>query len=343
MRRPDQRLALLLLLGTAPACEYATVVGVREVDDGFEAGTADEASEGSDASLDLPNEQCAPPKPVSCDDLGQDPLQAVGLDCVGGTPAAGGVSGPPGAAAVHSGAIGPYAPREGEAFLILSTGQATQLSASQTELAGLGCDDPPHCPSTNFGAGPGTLPAPIDVDPVDDESTCVDDPSLIGSGDCSNSLAAQWAACVGDCEVWDYAELRLSLVVPPDTWGLAFDFAFMSVEWPEFENSSFNDMFVAWLESESWTGNISFDSQGSPITVNASFTEFTGDELDGFAMEGHAGTRWLSTDIGVHPGEALTLVLAVFDISDGDYDSVVLLDGFRWTCSGTPPTTKPVP
>jgi len=323
-------------------CRYSALIGVDALDDDFGSDGSD-SDEGDLPSLDIPDATCEPPVPVSCDTESDDPLQTIGLDCLGGTPASGAIAGPPGSSISHEGTLGPYAPREGEKFLILSTGRAAELALSQEQLGSLGCQDPSVCPTTNFGVGPSELPAPITVLPVDDVLTCVDDPSLIGMGDCSNTLFEQWSACGIGCEVWDYTELRIGLTVPETTRGLAFDFAFLSVEWPDFDDGGFNDMFVAWLESETWTGNISFDAVGNPITVNAGFTDYVADELDGFAMEGHAGTRWLTTDVGLHPGETIELVLAVFDLSDGDYDSVVLLDGFRWTCSGTPPTTLPIP
>jgi hypothetical protein len=324
-------------------CELSTVVGERNLT--ADDATAFETGNGGEdlPALDTPGGECSPPISPSCDASSEDPLHAVGLDCVGGTPAAGAVVAQPQAVAIHVGPLGPYEVREGEKLLILSTGMAAHVALSHEQLAGLGCDEPEFCPSSDFAQGPATLPAPLTVEPVDDTLTCVDDPGLVGTGDCSNSLFAQWSACGGGCEVWDYAELRVGLTVPEHTYGLAFDFAFMSVEWPLFVGGGFNDMFVAWLESESWTGNVSFDDAGNPVTVNAGFTDYTDDELEGFAMQGHAGTRWLTTAFGLSPGESIQLVLAVFDLSDGDHDSVVLLDSFRWTCTGTPPTTEPVP
>ncbi len=328
-------------------CEMPTVVGERilassdATDDPDTGGDGDD-DDGDLPSLDAASGDCEPPMQISCDELSNDPLQVVGLDCIDGTPAAGGLTAHDQAWAIHFGPLGPYEVREGERMLILSTGVAGHVPLSHAQLGPV-CSDPDFCPSTDFSLGPATLPAPLTVDPVDDTLTCIDDPELIGTGDCSNSLFPQWAACDGGCEVWDYAELRVKLTVPERTYGLAFDFAFMSVEWPQFVGGGFNDMFVAWLESESWTGNVSFDEAGNPITVNAGFTDYTQDELDGIAMEGHAGTRWLTTAFGLSPGESIQLVLAVFDLSDGDHDSAVLLDGFRWTCTGTPPTTEPVP
>jgi hypothetical protein len=341
-------LALVLL----SACEYRAVVGMRDPDEAFgddESGSID----GDFPLLDVGAQVCDLPPKLGCDELDDDPLHAVGLDCIGGTPASGGITANAAAWSVFEGTLGPdtYPPREGKKFLILSTGDAGQLAWTQDDLAVDGCTEAAFCPNTDHQQGPIDLPTPIDVDPVDAEKTCVDDPGLVGQGDCSNSLHAQWNACGMDgmnemgCEGWDYAELRVGLTVPEKTYGLAFDFAFMSVEWPEFYGAAFNDMFIAWLESELWTGNISFDDEGNPITVNAGFLDYKGDDehLDGFAMDGHGATRWLTTNVGVVPGETLVLVLAVVDLSDGSYDSAVLIDDIRWTCSDAPPTTQEQP
>jgi hypothetical protein len=55
----------------------------------------------------------------------------------------------------------------------------------------------------------------------------------------------------------------------------------------------------------------------------------------------HAGTKWLSTTAGVVPGEDITLIWAIFDLSDEVLDSVVILDAFSWNCEGGPPQTIP--
>jgi hypothetical protein len=157
---------------------------------------------------------------------------------------------------------------------------------------------------------------------------------------------------------YDYAELRMTLQVPAGTTGISLDFAFGTIEYPNWWKTPFNDMFVAWLDSEAWTGNISFDDQGNPISLNAGFLDYKdalppdgvcpvasceAPELEGFALEGHAATRWLNSTAGVRPGEQIELVLAVFDLSDGVWDSYVLLDAFAWTCSSNPPITKAIP
>ena len=43
------------------------------------------------------------------------------------------------------------------------------------------------------------------------------------------------------------------------------------------------------------------------------------------------GTTWLTTDSPVVSGETITLDLVIFDVGDHAYDSLVLLDNFRWS------------
>ncbi|HLT39947.1 MAG TPA: hypothetical protein VK034_26885, partial [Enhygromyxa sp.] len=98
-----------------------------------------------------------------------------------------------------------------------------------------------------------------------------------------------------------------------------------------------------------WTGNVSYDEQHRPVSLNSSFLEYrdgnanndpvcqngcTAPELHGTCMQGHAGTAWLRTTAAVVPGETITVVFAVFDVGDSVLDSFVFLDNFRWGCDG---------
>lgn len=347
--------------------------------DGLKLDVGDGQGGGADDGGD--NHYCDDiiPTPVSCDSQDDDLLHAIGVNCDedDGVLASGGFAGNDQAMMVLEGTLGndTYPPQEGNKVIVLSTGVASQITATPAELAAIApeCEAfggmAADCPSTELpGFDYQTLPAPLDVNPVDPSlaDDCNDDPSLIASGDCSNTLWEQWQAAgggmpgipgkdpgLGISTANDYAEVRLDISVPEDKHGIGFDFAFMSVEYPNYYQSSFNDMFVAWAESEHWTGNISFDEEGNPITVNAGFLDYkdapnmydcgdcTAPELHDFAMQGHGGTKWLTSTTEVQPGEDMTLIFAVFDLSDGILDSLVLLDNVRWTCGG-PPSTTPV-
>ena len=132
------------------------------------------------------------------------------------------------------------------------------------------------------------------------------------------------------------------LDVPANANSFSFDFNFMSVEFPEFVCTSFDDTFLAMLESQEYTGNVSFDSQGNRVSINVGFFDkckpnldpgCTGDaELHGTGYEGSqgGGTGWLTTTAPVTPGEKMKLTFIIFDEGDHILDSSVLIDNFRW-------------
>jgi hypothetical protein len=144
----------------------------------------------------------------------------------------------------------------------------------------------------------------------------------------------------------DYIELDLELQVPTNALSLSYDFNFVSAEFPEWVCTSYDDTFSAVLESQSFTGNISFDDQGRPVTINVGFFDVcmtsqggacTGDaELAGTGYEGTVGggTGWLTTTAPVTPGETIHLRFIIFDEGDSRYDSTVLIDNFRWEAQG---------
>ena len=140
--------------------------------------------------------------------------------------------------------------------------------------------------------------------------------------------------------VYDYAELKLELEVPTNAQSFTFDFNFMSVEYPEYVCDIYDDTFVAFLDSDAFTGNVSFDSMGNAVSINAAFFTVcsggggcTGDaELAGTGYQGGngGGTGWLTTTAPVRPGEKITLRFIIFDEGDWILDSAVIIDNFRW-------------
>ena len=370
MRRLARDGSIAVLACASVACEVRGVIGSNltvgassttassSVGDDDTAMSTDESD--GEVRLDVDNSdvhlECHPPASGPCDHLDDDPWHAMGLGCPGDLEVVTSFVGSPEALAVHEGTLGTsgvYAPREGSRFVILSTGRAEHLSMTPAELQSeLDDCEPIVCPSSDLGQGQRkVLPSPIDVRRVAADGDCADHPTLVGKGDCSNTLWSQWIEGSG---AYDYVELRMRAVVPPQTDGVSYDFAFFSVEYPLWidHESPWNDMYLAWLESESWTGNISFDEVGGPISVKSVLLDFMdaptdvcpepceAPELAGFAMEGHAGTKWLTTTAPVRTGEEIEIVFALFDLTDAFFDSMVILDNFQWTCSGVPPVTN---
>lgn len=166
-----------------------------------------------------------------------------------------------------------------------------------------------------------------------------------------------------DHQAMDPSTLTLKVRVPSNARSFSFDFHFLTSEYPEYLDTEFNDTFWVTLSSKQFTGNISFDKNGTPIRLNAAFFDVcdpsplkpktqsfctTGaSALDGTgyykecsgkggwggppAAEANGGsTGWLTTTAPVEPGETITLTFAIFDKGDGVLDSTVLIDNFRW-------------
>jgi hypothetical protein len=131
----------------------------------------------------------------------------------------------------------------------------------------------------------------------------------------------------------DTSSLVLSLQVPPWSSSFSFSFNFMSAEYPEYVGLIWNDFFYANLNSSTFNGNISFDSTGTAIQINSAFFSVVSSSSlwgTGFENGVGAGTGWLTTTAPVVGGETITLEFVIGDISDGYYDSTVLIDNFAW-------------
>jgi hypothetical protein len=325
-------------------------------DDG--AGTGHGLDDGDDdgAKFDLPNPDAGPldcvdgrcgacsiPEHQPCDAGTNDPFVALGIGCAGELPVTTSADGPATARGIRTsfGSNATFDPREGSAYAVIGSGLVSELD--QTTPTGDLDAFPTYCNDDLGAYDPGdTLPAPLRSNDV--MGDCAADAALVGTGDCSKTVQEQFTQ--GD-SANDYVELRLVVDVPDDVISFSYDFAFFSTEYPVYYGSTFNDMFVGWLESESWTGNVSFDGDGNPISLNAGFLDHKDDggnlpELAGTCMRQHAGTDWLTTTAGVVPGETITVVFAIFDLSDSILDSYVFLDNFQWGCDPTDtPTTEP--
>jgi hypothetical protein len=307
----------------------------------LEPGMAEGSAEGDGCETE--DCECTIPDHVPCDGASNDLFHAVGLNCAGELQVQSSTMGPAGAMGVRTsfGGNGTFAPREGNKYAVLGSGLVADLD---NETPGGDSNSfPEHCNDDLGGNDPGgTLPAPLRTNDVGGD--CIANPGLLGTGDCSNTINGQFSQG-GSAN--DYVEMRFELDVPPDVVSFSYDFAFFSVEYPDYYGSQFNDMYVGWLESELWTGNISFDAQGNPISLNAGFLDFRDDganlpEFDNTCMKQHAGTSWLTTTAGVAPGEHITVVFAIFDLSDSILDSYVFIDDFQWGCEPTgEPMTEP--
>lgn len=325
---------------TAPATTTATTTADL-------TSTSDALTTAPLLDLGMPDfggtSMCTAAEHTACDAGTSDPFQAIGLNCPGEPQVDATFNGNQIGLKVLTqfGEAATFTPREGDSFLILSTGDLGQLHDVPADAG----DVAYHCNSW-FPGGDGMdttkFPPPLTKKPSDGD--CLTDPAAVGTGDCSHSIKGQFDQSGFK---YDYQELRITATVPPGAVSLSLDVAFLTKEYPQWKDRPYNDMFIGWLEASNWTGNIAFDAKGQPLSLNAAFLELYDDDGDlpefaGTCMRYSAGTRWLTTTAAVVPGEQISLVLAIFDLDDVNWDSFVLIDNFRWSCGEQDgPVTEP--
>jgi Putative metal-binding motif len=159
------------------------------------------------------------------------------------------------------------------------------------------------------------------------------------------------ASCNGTCPAGtganDSVNVSLSIRVPTNANSFSYKFKFYTAEYPEWTCTIYNDFYLALLQSIApgipADTNISFDAFGNPFSVNNGFFQVCAAsgcytcpsgtaELAGTGMGGNVGggSEWLITTSPVIPGETIVLELMTFDVSDGVWDTNVLLDDFQW-------------
>jgi hypothetical protein len=151
----------------------------------------------------------------------------------------------------------------------------------------------------------------------------------------------------------DWTVLKLDVDVPAGANCLAFDFRFLSEEYPQYVGSTYNDAFVAEVDANSWSvlsggalvrpNDFAASPLGEPISVNGvGPTEMVAAEAGGTYF--NAATHLLTARTLITPG-AHSVYLSIFDASDKKYDSAVLLDNLRFVklapIACRPLTTQP--
>jgi hypothetical protein len=239
------------------------------------------------------------------------------------------------------------APRNGESFIVLSTGVAAALG--QTNPAYSAFD-------------PGTTNSKTSAFPAD---------WYAANGNAVPTTAS--CPAPGGTQAQDPVMLTLSLRVPSNARAFELDFFFLSADYPEWVCTTANDVFVVLLDS-TYAGedpnpsdkNIASNGSASPITVQLAVGDtglFTACRNGGIGCSGSStstistcaettslagtgfdtvtnqcetggllggGTGWLKARGNVVPNETITVRFAVWDSLDQSIDSLVLIDNFRW-------------
>ena len=163
---------------------------------------------------------------------------------------------------------------------------------------------------------------------------------------------------------YDHVEFKVELTAPPQAVGFAIDYVFMSVEYEEYIGSNFNDKFYIQLNAPSTTSDqeqvINFTDCSDPdtyydlisplgepqcyIAINTAFSESCADVITDISGTGFecpppgvtstaahgSSTGWLTTGWPIQAGETFTLTFHIHDTGDQAYDSLVILDNFRF-------------
>lgn len=197
--------------------------------------------------------------------------------------------------------------------------------------------------------------------------------------------------CPPTKSIADDVALEVQLRVPSNAKGYSFNFKFHSFEYPDWvcDPSGYNDQFIAlvtpapagsYVPTGSMGGNISFDSNKHPVSVNIGYfdvcdpstptrfakhctsggtvtcptlpspycplgvSELQGTGFDVWNTKGPDGaTRWLASSAPATPGSIITIRFAIWDAGNGQYDSTVLLDNFQWNATGGTVTVGTAP
>lgn len=217
-------------------------------------------------------------------------------------------------------------PKKGPTMAGISSGRMRYVGQQDYVLpqGGTGFNFSSSCPADYIAAHGGSLPS---------------------SQGCSGN-------CLGGNTCNDSILVRLKIRVPTNAQSMSYDFRFFSAEYPDYLCSTFNDFYLALLTTGApgipIDRNVSFDALGNAVSVNNGFFEVC-QPAGCFACLGGTqgliatgmdsgiggGTKWLTTDAPVVPGETMTLELVVFDVGDTAFDSLALVDNFRWGLSTT--------
>lgn len=233
---------------------------------------------------------------------------------------------------------------------VRSNGTATTPGVNVGLLDGFGTAVTPHFGSRIVGMSSGYARDEGDAGNCGSFSC-----SVFGAGTPPPGFPQDNPSCPPSSNINDDVGLEVQLKAPTNATGYSFDFNFYSFEYPEWVCDFYNDQFIALVSpppAGSIGGNISFDSQSNPVSVNiAFFNVCSGCPLGttlmngtGFNVWDDAGaTAWLVTQAPIAGGANFTIRFAIWDTGDSAWDSTVVMDNFQWIANGGTVTVGTIP
>lgn len=174
------------------------------------------------------------------------------------------------------------------------------------------------------------------------------------------STSTHHCNAINFAQPFDGAALQLTIKVPSNADRMAFDFAFFSADWIAGLCNTYDDQFAVTMKVQGSSAaaiNLAPDELGDVMSVNSQFVAActcptapscsysiynvscslgansltdTGFQTGDTAGHSHASTGWLTTSVPVTAGSTIVVTALIYDSGDGTYDSLALLDAFRF-------------
>ena len=153
----------------------------------------------------------------------------------------------------------------------------------------------------------------------------------------------------------DAIEVKVTLTAPAGATGFTVDYIFLSAEYEEYIGTAYNDRLYIILNAPQTTGGVNeiinftncsnpnsyfdFEQNGQKycyIAINSAFSEAcSGGVVTNISGTGYecitgSSTGWLVTSWPITGGETFNLTFHIHDTSDSIFDSLALIDNFRW-------------
>lgn len=140
------------------------------------------------------------------------------------------------------------------------------------------------------------------------------------SGESNN---ADFNAAAGT-NTYDASYLDVSFI--PESDVMTMQFVFSSEEFPEFQNSVYQDVVAVWVNGEQVLLEIG-NGQANPSNISSSINEnlYLDNAGDDYNTEMDGLTLTMTLTMNVNPGEVNDIRIGIADVSDSSYDSNLLI------------------
>lgn len=129
---------------------------------------------------------------------------------------------------------------------------------------------------------------------------------------------------VAGANTYDAAYLDVSFI--PDHSTMTIEFVFSSEEFPEYQNSIYQDVVAVWVNGEVVEMDVS-GGTANPGNISASINEnlYLDNTNDDYNTEMDGLTVTMTLTMNVNPGEVNNIRIGIADVGDSSYDSNLLI------------------